>query len=398
MKTCKRMLCVGLSCLCLAAKTQNSQKPLVIPLEFNDFDTKDAFWCVPGVAALPDGTWLATMQANLGSDYGGNPLFSFSKDRGVTWTPPTEIESCKMTFFKDTPYRVAMGDIRPFVSPNDGTAFVFGCTCYYSPKGNVSWEKGDKPDFPPEQALYVTWRPDTGWSKQKVLPLPPHKGNYRTAATQLVFVENNEVLIPIYLGVKKTIFGGFDHDRYAVVVARYRQVGEELEFISTTPYMELDVERGLCEPSIIRLPEGGFALTIRAEDRHGYVCCSADGDTWSERMAWRWEDGTPLTMSSTQQHWVLVGGKVYLVYTRDDGSNTTIFRYRAPLYIAEAIPSKAVLLRSTEQVLFHRLLNNGEEAHYGNFHCTQLSSDTALVTDTAEWPKSSRIMAAIIAP
>ena len=399
MKTtnCLKMLCIGLSCLSLAS-AQDNRKPFLMPLDFKNFGTTKRNWFHPGVAVLPDGTWLATMQEIAGSDFYCNPHFAFSHDKGQTWTTPQEIESYKATPFKETNYQIGVADVRPFVSPNDGTAFVFSCTVFYSPKGNTAWEKGEKPDFPPEQGFYVTWRPETGWSKRKVLPLPEYKGNYRTACTQIAFTGSNEVLVPIYLERGKTKFGSFDSDRYGIVVGRYRQVGEELEYISMSHYIDHEAGRGAIEPSIIQLPEGGFALTIRAEDNHGYVCCSKDGMTWSDKLFWRWEDGTPLTMSSTQQHWLRVGDKVYLVYTRDDGDNTKIFRFRAPLYIAEAIPSKGVLLRKTEQVAIHRQLIDGQEALYGNFHCTQLTPFTGLVVDSGETAKQCKVMATLVTP
>ena len=395
--TCLKLFCVGMSCLSLAAMSQTVRKPLLVPLEFNDFGTPEKVWFHPGVAALPDGTWLATMQEVAGSDFFRNPHFAFSKDKGRTWTQPEEIESYKAQQFKDTSFQIGVADVRPFVSPNDGTAFVFSCTVFYSPKGNVGFEQ-EKHGFPREEGFYVTWRPETGWSKRKVLPLPEYNGNYRTACTEIAFTENNEVLVPIYLERGKTKWGGYDSDKYGIVIGRYRQVGEELEYISMSQYIDHDVGRGAIEPSIIQLPEGGFALTIRAEDNHGYVCCSKDGMTWSDKIFWQWEDGTPLTMSTTQQHWLRAGDKVYLVYTRDDGDNTKIFRFRAPLYIAEAIPSKGVLLRETEQVAIPRQLIDGKEALYGNFHCTQLTPSTALITDSGAAGGKSKVMATLVAP
>ncbi len=397
--SCLKLLCLGMGCLAAASQAQVPKSPMLVPLEFNNFGRNDMMWFHPGMAVLPDGSWLGTVQEVCGNDHFGNPHFAFSKDKGLTWTPPQEIEGFKAKPFEgDANYQIAVADIRPFVSPNDGTAFVFGCTVFYSPKGNVSWEKGEKPDFPPEQGLYVTWRPETGWSPMKVLPLPEVKGNYRTACTQITFIGNNEVLIPIYLDRDKTTFGGYDSARYGIVVGRYRQVGEELQFISMSPYIDHPVGRGAIEPSIIPLPEGGFALTIRAEDNKGYVCCSQDGTTWSDKIFWHWEDGTPLTMSTTQQHWIRVGSKVYLVYTRDDGSNTKIFRFRSPLYMAEAIPSQGVLKRETEQVVFPRQLFDGKEALYGNFHCTQLTENTALVIDCAAAGGRCKVMVTVVAP
>lgn len=379
--------------------------PKLHPLEFRNFGTVDVPWYEPAVAVLPDGRWLATLQELRGNDYTGSPCFSFSKDQGSTWTPPAEIDDFRTEPLDGTDYRCAVMDIRPFVSPNDGTAFVFGCTAYFSPKGNELWKKGERPPvLPVEVGLYCTWRPETGWSSRKVLPLPDFCGNYRTAATQLAFVpDSDEVLIPIYLERGKTDFAGFESDRYAVVIARYRQNGEELEYLSRSDFIEHPTGRGLIEPSVVALPEGGFALTMRAEDGRGYVSFSRDGSAWADKKPWRWEDGTYLEMSSTQQHWMRIGAKVYLVYTRNDGENSSIMRFRAPLYMAEAIPAKGILLRETEKVVFPRQLIDGVEALYGNFHCAQLTGETALVTDSAlRWQDGAKpkciVMAMLVAP
>jgi len=390
-----RILLVSIVCLALSSL---GQSPLLIPLEFHNFGKTDAKWFHPGLAVLPDGSWLVTVQEVHGGDFFGNPHFTFSKDKGVSWTEPAEIEGLKAQPFQDTSYQIGVSDIRPFVSPHDGTAFVFGGTTVYSPKGNVAWQQGKKPVFPPQQAVYVTWRSETGWSPRKVLPLPDFEGNYRTSCTQIAFVENNEVLIPIYLEHGRTKFEGFDSPRYCAVVGRYRQVGETLEFISRSDFIDIPTGRGALEPSIIRLPDGNYALTIRAEDGRGYVCISPNGTTWLEKVAWHWEDGTPLTMSSTQQHWLRVGHKTYLVYTRDDGSNTKIFRFRAPLYMAEAIPSQGILLAKTEQVVLPRQQVDGKEVWYGNFHCTQLTDITGLIIDCTGGTRLYKVKAAVAVP
>ena len=392
-----RLILSLMACITTSLLALPPGQPTLILLDFRNFGVPDAKWYHPGLAVLPDGTWLATAQEVCGGDHFGNPHYTFSQDKGLTWTKPQEIEGFKAQPFQDSGYQIAVSDIRPFVSPHDGTAFVFGSTAFYSPHGNVAWQQGKKPEFPPQQALYVTWRADTGWSPRKVLPLPEITGNYRTSSTQIAFVENNEVLIPIYLELDKTKLGGQD-SHFRVVVGRYRQVGEELEFVSMSQIIDHPAGRGAIEPSIIRLPDRSFALTIRAEDGRGYVCCSPDGMSWSEKIAWRWEDGTPLTMSSTQQHWLRAGDKTFLAYTRDDGTNTKIFRFRAPLYLAEAIPAQGILLRSTEQVIFPRQLVGGKEVYYGNFHCTQLTDRTALVIDCTGGTSLYKVMATVVAP
>lgn len=400
-----KMLCVGLSSLALTTGAQQiSNSPLLVPLDFHNFGAAEVPWFQPAVTVLPDGSWLATMQSLMGSDHYGGPLFSITKDQGRTWSPTAEIKCFRTEPFEDTQYEMGVVDVRPFTSPNDGTVFAFGGTTYYSPSGlNAVWVKGDKPKLPPMVGVYATWRPDTGWSERKILPLPGVQGSYRAQCTQAVFVENGELLVPIYLERGRIDYYGYDFERFGSVVARYRQVGEELEFVSMSQYFDHGVERGLDEPSVIRLPEGGFALTFRAEDGRGYSSWSEDDVSWSDKVPWSWEDGTPLTMTSTQQHWMRVGAKVYLVYTRDAGTNSGVFRCRAPLFMAEAIPSRGVLLRETEKVVFPRQLIDGEEALYGNFHCAQLTEETVLITDAAavfngnSGPKC-RLMVTLVVP
>ena len=92
--------------------------------------------------------------------------------------------------------------------------------------------------------------------------------------------------------------------------------------------------RGLLEPSLASL-DGRFYLTIRAEDGRGYVSASDDGLRWEPQRAWCWDDGEPLAMSTTQQHWLPHAGRLSLVYTRKAEENVNVMRWRAPLYMAE---------------------------------------------------------------
>ena len=372
--------------------------PRMHALDFRNFGVPGSRWFHPGVTVLPDGRWLAVMQSISGADFYGDPHYALSADGGKHWTKPLPIGSFAAVPAGNTGYRTAIADIRPFTSPEDGTVFVFGCSVHYSPRGNTVWEKGKKTVFPPQRSFYATWREDRGWSECRKLPLPGHEGAYRAACTQAAFLPGrHEVLVPMYLEKGTAGTGAPRPLHYAVAVGRYRQKGDTLEFVSLSDCIEHPAGRGALEPSLIALPGGGFALTIRAEDGRGYVCVSPDGTKWSEKRFWRWDDGTPLTMSSTQQHWVRADGRIWLVYTRDDGENSKIFRFRAPLYMAEALPEKGVLLRSTEKVVIPRQKLNGREACYGNFHCTRLTDRTALVTDAGIGGGETRVMATLIA-
>jgi len=359
-------------------------EPQIKLLDFNNFGQSDSAWFNPSVTRLVDGRWLATMLTVCGNDFYGDPMFAISDDEGRTWTKPAPIPAFASEKFPEIGVRVAVCDTHPFTSPVDGTVFVFGCTVHYSPKGNVCWQKDfDKSRLPKELAVYATWRPESGWSERKILPLPGCDSDYRTAATQLAFMPDGKCLVPIYLTVAHGIYCGFPSHFYGSTAPVYRQNGDKLEPVNKARVFTNSVGRGCMEPSAVRLSDGSYALTIRTEDGNMYVAISRDGYEWGDARPWRFDDGSPLETSSTQQHWVRIGEKVFLVFTMKYNGNDGLFRFRAPLLIAEAIPHEATLIRSTLNIVFPRRTQNGVEAFYGNFHCTQLDDNTALITDAA---------------
>jgi hypothetical protein len=135
--------------------------------------------------------------------------------------------------------------------------------------------------------------------------------------------------------------------------------------------------RGLLEPSLAFLGSR-YYMTIRAEDGRGYFSTSADGLKWSEPAPWRWDGGESLDMSTTQQHWLVHSGGLYLVYTRKSEENANVVHWRAPLYLAWVDRATMRLVRATERVAFP-LIGDGINdpkmvPHYGNFHVTDATS------------------------
>ena len=380
--------------------------PTIKLIDFNNFAKSNDSWFNPAVTRLADGRWLATMLTINGNDFFGDPMFSISADEGRSWTTPSPISSLASVKFPEIGVRVAVCDTHPFTSPSDGTVFVFGCTVHYSPKGNVCWDKEfDKSRLPKELAVYATWHPETGWSERKTLPLPGWESDYRTAATQLAFMPDGKCIIPIYMTVSNGIYCGYQSHFFGVTAPVYKQNGDFFEPVKTARVFTNSAGRGFVEPSAVRLADGSYAMTIRAEDGNMYVSNSHDGFEWSEPTTWRWDDGTPLVTDSTQQHWVRIADKVFLLFTMKYNGNDALFRFRAPLLIAEAIPQEATLVHDTLRTVFERQTRNGVEAFYGNFHCTQLDGNNALVTDAAlfqqQLPDGSRssttkVMAAIV--
>jgi len=90
-----------------------------------------------------------------------------------------------------------------------------------------------------------------------------------------------------------------------------------------------------------------------------------------------WQDGSLLQNYNTQQHWMTLGDRLYLVYTRRGAGNDHVFRHRAPLFAAQVENMR--LLKKTEVALVPE-----RGARLGNFGVTQLSDIRAAVM-AAEW-------------
>ncbi len=149
--------------------------------------------------------------------------------------------------------------------------------------------------------------------------------------------------------------------------------------------LRLPVKRGLLEPSVTRRVKGRFWMTIRAEDNRGYFTTSKDGLKWDPIRPWTWQDGTPLDMSTTQQHWVPHSDALYLSYTRKAPGNERVVRWRTPLWMARVDEEKGALIRETEHVVLPQRGDGGEKGYdawlSGNFHPTMVNARESIVTD-----------------
>ena len=175
------------------------------------------------------------------------------------------------------------------------------------------------PDQPPRWPIYAVWR-DGQWGPRRKLEWNDPRGAYiySNNCGQRVVLPNGDIQMSFTFGAKKTepravagVICAFDGE-----TLRVRHVGEPI----FNPK-----GRGLLEPSVTQY-QGRFFLTIRAEDNRGYVCAGDDGLKWTPKQAWAWEDGTPLDLSTTQQHWLTHSEGLFLVYTRKDPSNLNVPR------------------------------------------------------------------------
>ena len=362
----------------------------ILPISFQSGDRKQ--WFHPGFSPLQNGRTLLTKQEISGADYYGEPAFSISGCGMENFSVPQKIPAF-INRKRQEHLIEGVADIRPFDLGNGHTA-VLGCTTFYCDKGNAEWERSAGKTVPQNEPVVCFLRPDGNWSELFYLDVDGLTAGYRTACSQITATPDGCWIIPFYAEIpgKTCEIFGCKSVCFCAITAKYRFDGEKFVFLEKGNVLENPVGRGFCEPSVMLSNREEYFLTLRAEDGHGYAAHSSDGLNWSTPVAWHWSDGSEIEMSSTQQHYVKLGNKIFLVYTRKDEGNQHIFRFRAPLFIAEADPFCGILKRETEQIVFDRQQKNGEEAWFGNFHVTQLSGERAWIADSALFSKQKIAM------
>jgi len=337
-------------------------------------------WFHPRACVVPgnDGpTVLMTLQTIMGSDYFGPVHWMTSRDLGKTWTEPEPVPSLGRV---KLPNGVEEGvcDVVPEWHPPTKTVLALGHNVFYSgPKFSK--------DQPPRCPIYSVWR-NGQWGPRRKLEWNDPRGAYiySNGCGQRVVLPNGDILLAFTYGDTKTkprsvagVVCAFDGDTLTV-----KQVGEAITH---------DKGRGLLEPSLVRFGKK-FFLTLRAEDERGYVCASEDGLHWTPKQPWMWDDGEPLVMSTTQQHWLPHSDALWLVYTRKDTSNINVIRWRSPLWMAQVDVNTLRLRRATERVVLP-LVGDGVNdpdrvALMGNFHPLNVNATESWVT-VGEWqPKN----------
>ncbi|WP_417847226.1 sialidase family protein [Thalassoglobus sp.] len=378
--------CVVFSNFAAVGGAQSTERPKLIAsiskeTLWTNRDGNGATWFHPRACMMPgpDGKPIAlmTLQEIGGSDYFGQVHWSTSSDLGKTWSDPEPIEALGRDPIpgRADDLKAAVCDVTPQYHPQSDSILALGHVVFY--KGKYFARKEQLSRYP----VYVT-RDQTGeWSKRKILEWddPRGKNIYTNNCGQRVVLPNGDVQMSFTFGpesVNRMVSG---------VRASFN--GEELKLQEVGPPLENRVGRGLLEPSVTEF-QNKFWMTIRAEDNHGYLSSSEDGIHWEEKKAWTWEDGTPVKMSTTQQHWLTHSDGLFLVYTREDESNKNVIRWRSPLWLAQVDVEKKCLIKSTEQVVLPIVgdgVNDPDKvALMGNFNITHASPDEAWVT-VGEW-------------
>ncbi|NUQ62575.1 MAG: exo-alpha-sialidase [Pirellulales bacterium] len=337
-------------------------------------------WFHPRACIVPSesgSTAFMTLQTIAGSDYFGPVHWMTSSDLGRTWTEPQPVPPLGRVKQSDGSEE-GVCDVVPQWHAATKTVLALGHNVFYSgPRFSA--------DQPPRWPVYAVWR-DGQWGPRRKLEWGDPRGAsiYSNGCGQRVVLPDGDILMAFTHGGEKKkprsvsgVICSFDGDTLAV-----KRVGEEIAH---------DKGRGLLEPSITEF-RGRFFLTLRAEDNRGYVCSSDDGLHWTAKQPWAWDDGEPLVLSTTQQHWLPHSEALWLVYTRKDACNVNVIRWRSPLWMAQVDTHSLRLRRDTERVVLP-LVGDGVNdpdrvALMGNFHTTNASPAESWVT-VGEWqPKN----------
>lgn len=331
-----------------------------------------------------------TMQVFAGhSDHYGSPEFALSTNLQAGWSDPAVILPFATRPVADG-VSEGIADLRVFSWPDRPGVLALGCNTFYTSKGALAWDKeaAERQRSLRQIPVYSAYHPDRGWSARKELQAACMEGcnNWRVACTQIAFTPEQRLLLPIYYETDRVDFHGHDSPRFSVRILQASWQDDELVVEAAGNVLSNPVGRGFCEPSLYYYG-GYYYLTIRAEDGKGYWSRSVDPLNFPSPQPWCFNDGEELRMSSTQQHWLEIGGRLYLVYTRDAGSNTAVMRFRAPLFIARVDPVSGQLDRSSEQIVLPHEVRDGVPGLLGNFHCLTLADGSGIVSDAAAFLK-----------
>ncbi|MCC6341364.1 MAG: exo-alpha-sialidase [Bryobacterales bacterium] len=340
-------------------------------------------WFHPRACRIPgkEPVLLMTLQEITGSDVFHHVHWSESRDLAASWSEPKPIPGMGRRKTADG-LEEGICDVVPEYHARTKTVLAMGHNVYYDRTGKLA--RPDTERWP----VYIVRDPAGRWGTVRKLEWdnPEASAMYTSNCSQRVTLENGEILVPLS-------FGPLGRRDRGVCTALCSFDGKELRIRKSGNVQRNAVKRGLLEPSLARFA-GRYYMTIRAEDDRGYVTVSPDGLEWEEKRAWCWDDGEPLTMSTTQQRWLPHSEGLYLAYTRKDASNINVVRWRTPIFAAEVDVEKLCLIRSTERVVFRIEgdgVNHPETVPYlGNFHTTAISPRESIVTTCETLPKVLR--------
>ena len=338
------------------------------------FDGKECF--VHARTAAKDDFRMITAQKMdvTGCDFFECLQVNTSTDGGHTWTgfQPDVAFMPLHRIVEGKNLRTVCCDMTPMYHKKTGKYMVTGHTANYL-EGSIR-PIADRVDRKPVYAVYDMANGCFDRVRFVQMPDDPKYYSSGSGCSQCVELENGDILMPISYQAKEP--GMPMHQKVAILRCTFDGITLSCVQISN----ELDVPeevRGIVECSIVAF-KGKYYLTIRS-DAHGYVSVSDGEMHFTQPHVWCWDNGDILPTYNTQSHWMHIGGKLYLVYTRKNGTNDHVFRHRAPLYAAEVDTDALRVKADTE---FVAVPERG--ARLGNFGVCSLNENTAFVT-ASEW-------------
>ena len=295
-----------------------------------------------------------------GSDLFSGILLSTSRDGGKTFSE--FVPQPGLAPITEGEYTTVACDATPMLHKKTGKILLIGHTAEY--KAGASHPTGRR-----RYTFYSVYDPETNaFSPMRFLEMPAGFTRCGSGCCQCAEREDGSLLIPVYYSLGQSPF-----ERSRVLLCDFD--GEMLSVREMGDALTVTVERGLCEPSVV-FHGGRYYLTLR-NDECGFVAESPDGLHYSALHLWRWDDGSIVDTYNTQQHFLTVGGDLYLVYTRRGADNGHVFRHRAPLFCARVENMR--LVRDSEIPVVPE-----RGARLGNFGTAEVGDGRAAVM-AAEW-------------
>lgn len=325
-------------------------------------------WIIPRVVALDttgqDLLMTLSKRGLTGSDVYQGVAFTTSTDGGTTWAPLTDLP------YGPVPVREGItgmfGAMVPVLHPATGKILLLGnCvgyTDYGTPKVKLTALR-----FP----AYAVYDPATRkWSDHYTVLASETDTN--TTSGVPTMLPDGRFLWPCNGG--RVLQASFDGEKVAIL-GRSAQI----EGLGKQP-------KNTGEYHLTQFGER-FYLAMRCPDQNR-IAVSADGQTFETAVELRWDDESLVPSAATQMRWVRQQGRLYLVYTRVDPLGQSVYRSRAPLWMAEFDPTALRLKKATEVVVVP--VSPGVD-DLGNFGTTFVNDELSLVT-TSEFgrkPKSN---------
>ena len=302
-----------------------------------------------------------------------------TEDGGRSFTSPVVCENLRRRYFPDGSSEV-MCDATPHYHKGSGKFILTGHLAVYDRDG-----KAPKPPRKrsPTYAVYDEVRGD--FSAFRTIEMPDDDIFFSSGSgcSQIYEEESGELLIPFYTIPRENYSSGKFHCYGGVMRCSFD--GSEIRLIEMGGLLTVETPRGFCEPSVTKFG-GEYFLALR-NDVTGYLSKSRDGMHYDTPVELCFDDGESLGNYNTQQHWLTIGGRLYLVYTRRAGNNDHVFRHRAPLFIAEVDQKTLRVIRATERIAVPE-----RGARLGNFGTQSFSDDLGFVY-ASEWMQGDRGLA-----